>query len=102
VGVRVSLTLEVPDPDVGAGEPVTVQGRIAPAHGGAVVAIDYRRPELSWRSGPQMTAASDGSYQGALTLPGEGIWHLRATVLSTGDGDHVGTETVHDVFVNVR
>ncbi len=102
VGVRVALSFDVANPDVTLGQPVSVEGKITPAHGGALVALDYRRPELEWRSGPQISSAPDGTYETSLTLPSTGIWQLRATVLSTGDGDHVGTQTIHDVFVNVR
>jgi hypothetical protein len=67
-----------------------------------VVLIEYRRPELSWRAGPQVAAEGDGSYRTALTLPASGIWELRATVVSTGDEDHIGNTTINDVPVNVR
>jgi hypothetical protein len=101
VGVRVAITLDVPDPDVLLGEPVSVEGIVTPGHPGALVQIDYRRPDLSWRSGPQATLASDGSYQASLTLPASGVWHLRASVVSTGDLDHLGNTTINDVFVTV-
>jgi hypothetical protein len=103
VAVRVALQLEVPDPDVALGEAVTVEGEIHPPHPGAVILIEYQRPDLSWRAGPQVSPQSaDGSFATSFTLPAAGIWNLRATAVSTGDQDHVGTSTIHDVLVNVR
>lgn len=101
VGVLVALDLEAPDPEVTLGEPATVVGRMAPPHPGAVVLIEYRRPELSWRAGPQTTPDQDGNFRAEVVLPATGIWHLRASVVTTGDDDHLGNTTAHDVFVNV-
>ena len=102
VAVRVALLLEVPDPEVALGEPARFQGEVGPPHPGALVLIEYRRPDLSWRAGPQVTARGDGTFEGTLTLPASGIWELRAIVTSTGDDDHIGNTTVNDVLVNVR
>ncbi|MGH2711099.1 MAG: hypothetical protein ACRDH9_07850 [Actinomycetota bacterium] len=102
VAVRVGLNLEVPDPEVALGEPIIALGEITPSHPGALVEIEYRRPDLSWRAGPQTTAGADGEFRVELTMPAAGIWQIRATVLSTGDENHIGNTTIHDVFVNVR
>ena len=103
VGVRVAISLHVPDPEASLGQPVEVEGTVTPPHDGAVVALEYRRPELSaWQAGPQVSVDADGSYRASLTLPAQGVWHLRAIVLSTGDQDHLGGSTINDVFVNVR
>lgn len=102
VAVRVALTLEATHADVALGEPATVAGAVNPPHPGALVVIEYRRPDLSWRSGPQTTVGPDGTYRAEVLLPGSGIWHLRATLLDTGDTDHIGSSTIQDVFVNVR
>jgi hypothetical protein len=102
VAVRVAVTLEVADQDVALGEPVPVEGSIAPPHPGATVLIEYRRPDLSWRAGPQTVADAEGRFATSVALPDRGIWHLRATVLSTADADHVPSGTINDLFVNVR
>lgn len=102
VAVRVGLTLAQPAADVPLGTPVEVQGTLTPPHPGALVLIEYRRPDLSWRPGPQTDVAPDGTFRTSLTLPSSGVWGLRATVLDTGDQDHIGATTVNDVFVNIR
>jgi hypothetical protein len=102
VGVRVAVNLDISDPEVSSGQPVEVEGTVTPPHEGAIVAIEYRRPELSsWQAGPQVSVQADGSFRASLTLPAEGVWHLRATVLTTGDQDHLGSSTINEVFVNV-
>lgn len=101
VAIRVALQLEVIDDQVVVGEPVTFEGEIGPPHPGALVLVEYRRPDLSWRAGPQLAARQDGTFEGTLSLPAPGIWQLRATVLSTGDEDHIGDSTINDVSVNV-
>ena len=101
VGVRVALDLEIPDAEVSRGQPVEVQGRMGPPHPGALLRIDYRRPDLGWREGPQVQPDADGDYRVSLTLPDAGIWQLRAVVISTGDEDHLPFTTLHEAFVSV-
>jgi hypothetical protein len=102
VGVRVGVTLEATASDVALGQPISVEGKVSPAHPGALILIEYRRPELPWRSGPQTMVGADGSYGTSLVLPAAGVWSLRASVLETGDQDHLGSSTINDVFVNVE
>jgi hypothetical protein len=101
VGVRADVSLEPSSSTVASGAPLAIEGKVSPPHPGVILQIEYRRPELSWRSGPQVSAGEDGSYATSVILPGPGIWQLRATMLSTGDQDHLPGTTIQSVFVDV-
>lgn len=102
IAVQVRINIAVERDTLFSGDPVQVYGAVSPPHPGAGVLVEYRRPELSWRSGPQTVVAQDGSYRGTFTLPGQGIWQVRASMLSTNDQDHLPATTTQSVFVNVR
>lgn len=87
VGVHVEVSLEPEGEALPAGEPVTVTGRVLPAHENALVTIEFRRPERPWRAGPQTITDAAGGYVAEITLPRGGVWELRARV-DTRDQDH--------------
>jgi hypothetical protein len=89
VRVQVAVTMEVERERIPAGTPVSIHGRVTPAHPGASVVVEYRRPGAStWSVGAEATVGATGDYSTQFPLPGEGIWELRARVPTTGDRDH--------------
>lgn len=89
VAVRVVITI-VPERDVvGVGEPFDVSGQLFPAHPGASLVVEFRRPERAWQVGAETVADASGAYRTQIVLPRQGIWELRARVLATNDMDHL-------------
>jgi hypothetical protein len=89
VGVRVAMTIEVPEPEVTLGSGTPVRGMLTPAHPGTMVLIEYRRPSGDWRRGPEVIVDAAGRYDTTIVLPRSGVWEVRASMVSTGDDDHL-------------
>lgn len=99
VGVHVEVSLEPEAAVLPSGTPVTVIGEVVPAHEGAVVTLQFRRPERPWRTGVQVVTDSAGGYSAQLALPRDGVWELRA-LADPRDQDHFdGTSVVRAVRI---
>lgn len=100
VGVAPFVSLEARD-EVGLGDPLSVTSVVTPAHPGAGMVIEFRRPlAAQWRLAGEAARDPDGSYTFDLTLPSDGVWEVRARLTSTGDDDHVpGRSSPHQVWV---
>lgn len=99
VGVHVEVLIEPEGEALPAGEPVTLTGEVVPAHGGALVTIEFRRPERPWRTGPQTVTDAGGGYSVEIALPRGGVWELRAQA-ETRDDDHFdGTSFMRTVRI---
>jgi hypothetical protein len=86
--VSVFVTLEVQSASVVLGSPVRMDGAVIPAHEGAKVLLEFRRPAGLWRSSHTVLTSDTGAYTGDIVLPRKGVWEVRTTVTDTGDDDH--------------
>jgi hypothetical protein len=89
VDVQVIVRLELVDDQVPAGTPVEVTGEVFPAHPGAPIAVEFRRPAGAWQFGAEATVMASGSYSASFVPPDTGIYEVRANMLATNDDDHV-------------
>jgi hypothetical protein len=89
LGVHVLVSMQLADDRPLSGSPVIVDGDIMPAHPGAKVALEYRRPELEWELGTEVAVDGASRYHAEFLLPGPRIWQVRARVVDTGDSDHL-------------
>jgi hypothetical protein len=96
VSVRVLTTIEVPDGPV-EGPSALISGTVSPLHPGAVVEMQFRRPEGEWRQGPETTVGSDGRYSVEVAFPAEGVWQVRAVALPGDDNHSPGTSVTRAV-----
>lgn len=95
VEIRVALevSLVVSDPRPALGEPLHIDGRTFPAHDGAQVTLEFRRPERPWRTGAVVRTGPGGDYATDIVLPRPGVWELRVRA-EPGDGDHEANDSV--------
>jgi hypothetical protein len=99
IDVRVLVALSV-DQSGQAGAPTTISGSVVPPHPGVPVQLEYRRPQGDWRSGPQVSSDASSDYSLSFVFPGDGVWEIRARVLSTGDADHLpGASSTRFVYI---
>jgi hypothetical protein len=60
---------------------IQVAGTVTPATPGAIVRLQFRRPEASrWRPGPTASVDDAGAYLMSAEVPADGVWEVR-TVL---------------------
>jgi hypothetical protein len=88
VGVRVAVNMSIADDEVEEGEPVTVEGNVAPVHGGRVV-LERRRPNGRFEAAAESPLDAEGRYRFDQVLPAPGVWEVRVTMPDTGDADHL-------------
>ncbi len=100
VGVRVFVTVTLSAGELSEGEALEVSGDVSPPHPEAKLAVKFRRPEGIWRLGKETSLTLEGRYSTEIVLPREGVWEVRARVISTGDLDHQpGTSVIELVDV---
>jgi hypothetical protein len=101
VAVQVRVSIDVSSQEVALNQPVRVSGIVQPAHPGAPLVVEFRRPERRWRTGATTLLNDDGSYDTSLTLPATGVWQVRSRLETTNDADHLPGDSVPR-FVVVR
>jgi hypothetical protein len=84
------------------GQPVAIDGSTPPPHPGATILVEFRRPERRWQPGPETVTDAEGRFHVDLMLPATGFWQVRATVVETGDEDHLGGTSLARYLVEVR
>ena len=101
VSVLLDVSLEADRGVVDLGQAVSLSGEVRPNHGQLPIALEFRRPEQGWRPGTETTSNGSGHFSAQLTLPGSGIWEIRARPLTTNDEDHE-PEASNPVVIDVR
>lgn len=99
VEVRVRVTISLEPEGVSANQPVRVTGSVYPAHAGAPLVVEFRRPDRDWRLGSETFVAGDGTYDALLPLPAKGVWEVRSRVTATLDDDHLVNQSVTRLVV---
>jgi hypothetical protein len=100
IAVRTGIEIAVDSSNIELGHLSIVDGGVFPSHPGAVMVIEFRRPQGEWREGAVVVVDGGSRYDAALQLPARGVWELRARVSDTGDDDHEpGSSVTETVFV---
>lgn len=88
VNVRVAVNMTISDDQLEEGQPLTVEGNVAPVHAGEVI-LERRRPNGAFERAGSVTLDADGRYRFDHVLPGPGVWEVRVTMTDTRDVDHL-------------
>lgn len=98
LGVATFVTIAAPAQSR-VGSPLEVSGTVSPAHAGAPMVLEYRRPaRQTWLEGGTFELSMDSSYEQLFFPPGRGFWEVRVRMLSSGDDDHLpGTSLIETI-----